>query len=235
MNLNLNKRDCPVKIKLVPYGGGWTDVYADFGDGELYFIISDVLGDSFETFMKVLYHLYPENSDPEDTYDLLECKYGVCRHTENGYEVERIVDDTKEEELPCVIQDIPWKASFVWDEEGSCSKWTIERTPDLSTSFTIKISIDICRDEDKHYEYELKYQDVCYAVADACTKALKKHGFWGYHNSCYTPDMNVRYLLFLKSVGLGNMEARKLTYYDEKGQGETSDFEKEMELLLFDM
>ena len=92
-----------------------------------------------------------------------------------------------------------------------------------------------CRDEKKHYEYELRYEDVCYAVADACTKALKKHGFWGFHHSCYVPDMNVRYLLFLKSIGLGNMEARELTFYDEKGMGETSDFNKEMELLLFDM
>ena len=45
----------------------------------------------------------------------------------------------------------------------------------------------------------------------------------------------VRYLLFLKAIALGNMAARELTFYDEKGQGETADFNKEMELLLFDM
>ena len=81
----------------------------------------------------------------------------------------------------------------------------------------------------------MKYEDICYAVADACTKALKKHGFWGYHQATYTEDMNVRILLFLKAIGLGNLEARELTYHDEKGEGETADFGKEMELLLFDM
>lgn len=47
--------------------------------------------------------------------------------------------------------------------------------------------------------------------------------------------MNIRYLLFFKSIALGNMEARELTFYDEKGKGETSDFSKEIELLVFDM
>ncbi len=37
--MELHKRECPIKMRLVPYGGGWTDVYDDFGDGELYFII----------------------------------------------------------------------------------------------------------------------------------------------------------------------------------------------------
>ena len=49
-------------------------------------------------------------------------------------------------------------------------------------SFPIKVTIDIHRSEIKHYEYTVDYADMCYAVADACTKALKKHGFNGYHN-----------------------------------------------------
>ena len=64
---------------------------------------------------------------------------------------------------------------------------------------------------------------------------LKSTAFEGYHHATYTADMNMRYLLFLKSIGIGNMEARELTYYDEKGQGETGNFDQEMELLLFDM
>ena len=42
--MELQKRDCGISMRLVPYGGGWTDVYADFGDGELYFIISNTMG-----------------------------------------------------------------------------------------------------------------------------------------------------------------------------------------------
>ena len=233
--MKLVKRNCPIKIKLVPYGAGWTDVYADFGDGELYFIISDVLGDSFETLMRALYHLHPENHDPEYAEDLIEYKYGICDYMDGAYVVTRIVDDIHDFEPPLVYQNIPWKCSFEWNEEGAYSNWSLERIPDLSTSFMLKISIDINRDEEEHHEYEVRYDDMCYAVADACTKTLKRHGFWGYHSATYSCDMNIRYLLFLKSIALGNMEARELTIYDEKGRGETSDFEKELELLLFDM
>lgn len=234
--MKLQKRDCGIKMQLVPYGGGWTDVYIDFGDGELLkFIISDVMGHNFNDFMSCLYHLYPDNQDAEDIGDMVECKYGICEYVNNKYHVKQIVDDIRNTNPPFVYQDIPWRASFAWNEEGSESKWVIEREPGEDTSFNVKISIDILRDEDKHYEYVVAYKDICYAVADACTKALKKHGFWGYHHAVYFEDMNIRYLLFLKSVALDNFEARELTFYEEKGMGETSDFQKELELLLFDM
>lgn len=233
--MNLKRRDCPVKMRLVPYGAGWTDVYADFGDGELYFIISSVLGDSFETFMRALYHLHPNNGDVEEEEELIDWKFGICEKMNDTYVVTQIVDELQGIAAPFIAQDIPWKASFTWDEEGAESKWTLERAPDLNESFMLHITIDVCRYETKHYEYDVRYEDLCYAVADACTKALKKHGFWGYHSATYTADMNIRYLLFLKSIALGNMEARELTRYKESGKGETSDFEKEVELLLFDM
>ena len=46
--------------------------------------------------------------------------------------------------------------------------------------------------------------------------------------------MHLRYLLFIKSVALDNFEARVLTDMGDKN-GEGSPFEKEIELLLFDM
>ena len=76
---------------------------------------------------------------------------------------------------------------------------------------------------------------MCYAVADAYTKALKKHGFWGYHQATYTEDISIRMLLFLKSIALGNLETRDLVFHDNEKEGETADFNKELELLLFDM
>ena len=233
--MELKRRDCGIKMRLVPYGGGWTDVYADFGDGEIYFIISYLGSNSFETLMKALYHLFPANPDPEEAYDLVECKEGICQQIDGEYVVTKIVDRTSSEDLPCVVQYIPWKASFDWYEEIDGSKWIIERLPTTDTAFNVHVHIEIHRSEVKEYDYTVKYEDLCYAVADACTKALKKHGFWGYHKATYDQDMNIRYLLFLKSIALGNMEARELTYYDEKGEGETADFNKELELLLFDM
>lgn len=230
--MKLEKRNCGIKIRLAPYGGGWTDVYADFGDGELYFIISYISEDSFETLMKALYHLYPENCDPEDAYGLLENKIGVCEYIGGEYVTTRIANDIEEKDI---TREIPWKASFSWNAENSYSNWTLERIPNEATSFMLKISIDVCSNETAHYEYEVPYADMCYAVAAACTETIKTHGFWGYHYATYNADMNLRYLLFLKSIGLGNMEARELTFYDEQGKGESSSFNKEIDLLLFDM
>jgi hypothetical protein len=104
----------------------------------------------------------------------------------------------------------------------------------LDTDFNIKISIDINRNESKHYEYNVRYKDFCYAVAKTCTEVLKTHGIYGYHHSIYEDDMHLRYLLFIKSVALNNFEARELTDMGDKN-GEASSFEKEIELLLFDM
>lgn len=123
---------------------------------------------------------------------------------------------------------------FCWDEEGAYSKWHIERAPDIDGDFDIKISIDICRSESRHYEYTVRYNDFCYAVAKACTEVLKSHGIYGYHHSVYFDDMHLRYLLFIKCVALDNFEARALTDMGDKN-GESTPFEKEMELLLFDM
>ena len=233
--MELKRRECGIKMRLVPYGGGWTDLYADFGGGELYFVISNVMSNGFETLMRVLYHFYPAQPDPEVEYNLVEYKERICEYINGEYVVTSICDRTTKDDIPCVVRNIPWKASFSWDEEGACSDWQIERIPNEDTSFDLHLHIEVHRTGDKEYDYIVKYEDLCYAVADACTKALKKHGFWGYHKATYTEDVNVRYFLFLKAIALGNMAARELTFYDEKGQGETADFNKEMELLLFDM
>ena len=234
--MNLSKRNCGIKMRLVPYGGGWTDVYADFGDGELYFIISNTTGDAdFGTFMRALYYLSPDSRSYEEDYNLVDYKEGICEYMDGKYVVTKIVDNTDGMDLPLTIRPIPWKTHFSWYEEPSASNWVIEREPTEDSSFDVKISIDICRNETKHYEYTVRYDDLCYAVADACTKALKKHGFLGYCSATYTDNINLRYFLFLKAVALRNMEVCDLTFYDGKGEGETGSFEKEIELLLFDM
>ena len=233
--MNFSKRDCGIRMRLVPYGGGWTDLYADFGDGEIYFIISNVMGAGFETLMRALFYLHPAHDEPEQGDDFIEYKYGAFAHVNGEYVLTGIFDDTHEIRTPSAGQSIPWKAHFAWDEEGSKSKWTLEREPNLDDAFTVKLHIEHAREETTIYDYQLKYEDLCYAVADACTKALKKHGFNGYHAATYYEDLNVRVLLFLKAVGLRNTEACEITDSYEEGCGETSDFAIEIELLLFDM
>ena len=58
----LCKRSCDIKMKLVPYGGGWTDVYFDICGDSHYFIISSVLGYQFSDFLRILYLLFIKTS-----------------------------------------------------------------------------------------------------------------------------------------------------------------------------
>lgn len=220
--MELQKRVCKIKARIEPYGAGWTDVYFDFGDGhERKFIISHCMGDQFEDMLKVLYHLYPEQED----------------YLDGG----RYID---------YEDDIPESGHFLWNEEGCWTEWKIERVPVKNVDFIIGIQIDyyhefVVRKDGGGYttakekyetaQYEINYKDFCYAVADAYTKALKKHGFWGYHYSIYTAEFNIRYLLFLKSLALNNFDARELYRSSIEGEGECSDFEKEIELIMFDM
>lgn len=233
--MNLVKRDCGINMRLVPYGGGWTDLYADFGEGELYFIISNVMGPGFMELMRALYYLHPDNGNSDGTDDFIDYKYGILELVNNNYVLTKIIDDTHDMETPFTYRPIPWKAHFQWDEEGAESRWVLEREASEDGSFAVKLHIEIDRSELKIYDYKLNYADLCYAVADACTRALKKHGFLGYHAATYEEDINVRHLLFLKAVALHSMDACEVTWYQEKGKGDTSDFSKELELLLFDM
>lgn len=233
--MNLAKRDCGIRMRLVPYGGGWTDLYADFGDGELYFIISNVIGEGFESLLNALYYLHPNHSESEQREDIIEYKYGICEKVDGEYRVTKVIEDPSTEKASVGYSDIPWKAHFVWNEEGSESRWTLEREPNLEDSFLVKLHIELEREETTVYDYLLRYEDLCYAVADACTKALKKLGFNGYHTATYYGDLNMRVLLFLKAVGLQCPEECEITESQEEGIGNTSDFIKEIELLLFDM
>lgn len=224
----LKKRDCGIEMKIVPYGAGWTDVYLNIGEDNLYFIISAMDGGTFTDLLRVLYFLHPENDDPENEENFIDCWEGLVEHGEVVKIVERI------DKCPCTVRAIPKKGEFSWDEEIAVSNWAIEREPTLDADFDIKLSIDICRNESRHYEYNVRYKDFCYAVAKACTEVLKSHGIYGYHHSIYQDDMHLRYLIFIKCVALDNFEARSLTDMGDKN-GESTPFEKEMELLSFDM
>ena len=80
-------------------------------------------------------------------------------------------------------------------------------------------------------------RDLCYAIGKAATSVIKKYGFYGYHFSTGWDDIqsdliNINQLVFFKAYALNAMEARTLKEVDH---GFTSSFEKELELLLFEM
>ncbi len=230
--MKLTKRDCGMEIKLVPYGAGWTDVYFNINGDNLYFIITSVWSAQFSKLLEVLYYLHPNQNDPKrNEHDVDYCD-GVCEDINGESKVVKIVKRC--EECPATIRPIPHKAKFHWDEEGSSSDWFFTREPTEAEDFKLQIDICIRRGEEKHYSYEVRYKDFCYAVAKTCTQVLKSHGIYGYHHSTYVDDINLSHLLFIKAVALDCMEVRALKNNGE-GLGESTSFKKEIKLLLFDM
>lgn len=82
--------------------------------------------------------------------------------------------------------------------------------------------------------YTVKTKDFCYAIAKACTEVLKEYGFYGYRYSTEHDYFKLHQLLYIKSVALGNFEARKTFAVDGELIKRTS-FADEIELLTFDM
>lgn len=171
--MDLQKRDCGINMRLVPYGAGWTDVHLNIGSDQLYFIISSGWGDQFSELLKVLYYLHPQVNDPA-SYQRLEYWDGICEFIGGKYKVTKIVENCND--CPATIRPIPYKGEFTWHEEGSHSHWSIWREPTEDIDFDIHISIKICRDDTKEYAYTVRYKDFCYVVAKTCTEALKSHG-----------------------------------------------------------
>jgi hypothetical protein len=152
--------------------------------------VSNVLGDQFSDLVEVLHFFTPEQHDHDFAGKSVECKDGTFEELVNtGNGPELVSRD---------YIDIPHRAKFYWNEEGGLIDWVLEREPNLARDFAVKVHIEIRRDVYKEYDFEFPYKELCYAVA----KALKEHGFWGYHYSTYHEDINIRQLLYLKAVAL---------------------------------
>lgn len=231
----LKKRDCNIQMNLIPRGAGWLHMHLHIGDEKIGFVISSALGDRFERLLRLMYHLYPDNNDPEFEENVY-CWQGLCKWSDDkdDYEVVKIVERITDEPYPHTFRDIPWKAELCWDAEGSDCQWVIEREPTLETDFNIKLHIKYS-DEENERCYEVRYKDFCYAISKACTEVIKTHGIMGYHQSTYEEDIPLRYLLYLKAIALDKLDWLRLQDVEDEQWAYSSNFEKEMELLLFDM
>ena len=123
-----------------------------------------------------------------------------------------------------------------WDNEGDMAEIILSHKCTLDIDY----ENDLIEIEIKNYDtvlknYTVKTKDLCYAVAKACTKVLKEYGFYGYRYSTEFDSFNLHQLLYIKSFALGNFEARELTPNSENLCAVRTSFEKEMELLMFDM
>ena len=211
--MKLQKRECSIKVNLKPLGASLLYVSFDFGDDKLEFTPSTAAlsNEQFGEFVSALYTLYFEknNTVGDGHNDWHRCKH----HTDSNNKIFAIT----------TIVD--------WDGEGPCM--LLEMTKEWEgNTITLRISTDC---QKTYTEYVINDRDFCYAVAKACTEVLKKFGFYGYHYSTESEPIKIYQLLFLKAYALGNMEARELIILDDDFDCQKSDFEKELELLLFDM
>lgn len=209
--MKLQKRNCPIKAVIEPLGAELLAVTFDFGDRKLEYTPSTAMGDQFGEFVCALYTLYYEKNN--DRFDGHNERNSREYHTNSDHKIQATT------------------VTVDWDSEGTFMRLEMTKKLDGDT-ILLRASMDYGK---TYQEYSVNDRDFCYAVAKACTEAIKKFGFYGYHYSTESEPIKIHQLLFLKAYALGNMDARDLIVVDEGLDCCKTNFEKEMELLLFDM
>ena len=232
--LKLNKRNCNIRIRLTPIGADFMRVHLRIGQDNHYFYPSCVMGDQFSSFLTAVYCLYNEGYD----YHQLHTRQWKRRF---GCEFQTPNDENGRR----YFKSIP----ISWDEEGRVDHIILSRSSAEKDYFSIvpqgvtdPIGIEITYTRG-NFKYSVDGRDLCYAIARGYTEAIKKYGFQGYLRSTgqqYLGDsFEIEELLFVKAYALDVMESRELSTAWEKPKSwrgaEKSSFEKEIELLLFDM
>ena len=225
--MKLNKRNCEVRIRLTPCGTDFLKVHFRIGGDNHYFLPSGVMGDQFNAFIWATYVLYEEERLPHLFYFRGNKEYR-CEYT-----------NQKDGETETT-------AFVTWDEERTVTKIKLSRTSKKRTpafqgeADPVEVELDTCYGK---FHYTIDGRDLCYAVARGCTEALKKYGIQGYikstGNQYYGDGISMNALLFIKAYALDALEARETRFVYQRPNGweeaEGSSFEKEIELLLFDM
>ncbi len=243
--MNLVKRDCGIEMRL-EVDGGWTDIHFDIGNEHPDFRLSYKGRYQLSDFLRILCCFNPTFNDDDIFFDNDDYDGGIeflysYYDKDTGELVKFAGPDDDDWPRDCRWEVHPWKAKFYLDEEhGAESDWEFERYADNSPDFMMKIHIERFYyhwekgKQSTFYNYEVKYSDFCYAVAKAFTEMIKNCGLFGYYKASFIDDINLRYLLFIKSVAFNNYEARE--FFDNPNARDwSSDFSKEIELLLADM
>jgi len=220
--LKLKKRFCTINIELDPIGIDMIDISMDVCGKHYDFSASSAVGFQFGLFLSSLYCLYNESNHSEHRMYLSK---GISLDTDHYTYV---------------------RTEFSWDSEGHITFFSLMRYCNVSEfpNYCENDIIELTIDEKEMFI--LKAQDLCYAVAKACTKALKRCGIYGYYLSSgancngYGDLLNIQHLLFVKAYALNATDIRcpveiwrhpKHNYLST----DATPFEQEIEILLFDM
>lgn len=137
--MNWKKRDCPIAIKLVPYGAGREDFIIDINGDHHYYAVSGVLGGGFGALMESLYALYPNQH--------------YC------FNEDRHLRDSLVEEHKCAV--------FWWEEEGGGVQWTLTQSESCAKTFLVYIKLEEKEDATDDakivntFTYSVSYSDLC--------------------------------------------------------------------------
>lgn len=208
--MKLQKRDCGVKIKLCPSGTQYLGVHFDFYGEKISWLASSAVScGQFGDFVSALYTLYFEENDGHNEWNQRE--YHSKDKNHKIFAASTTVDWDNEGEIMTIVMTKYYQGK-------KANKIHIKITTDYGKTFK-----DFCVDE----------KDFCYATARACTEVLKEYGIYGYRYSTEYDTFKYHQLLFIKAYALDCLEVRELLKVDEFTK--RTDFNKEMELLLFDM
>ena len=229
--MKLNKRNCDIRIRLTPCGADFQKVQWSIGGDRHTLWPSAVMGGQFSDLVTAVYCLYSEGYDSHTN----------CRRSCYRYQHDWDSENTTREDIHTIITMVRW------DEEGRTDDITlIRRCSHYKTPIPDQydpIDIELQYRQGK-YKYTVDGRDLCYAISKACTKALKKYGFRGYHSSsgsceCFGDVINIEQLLFIKAYALNALQVRELKEVWRKPKSWMSaagtSFEEEIQLLLFDM
>ncbi len=127
------------------------------------------------------------------------------------------------------------EGEVIWDYLGRSVRWKLSRLLSdgpLNEDFICALKVET---RETHYTFEVPFRELCYAVAKCGTNVLKQFGIVGYTRFAEEyEDFNIREFIEIKAFALGlELEMGWISmFYSNK---KTTSFEKEIELLLFDM
>ncbi len=213
----MSAASCPISLSFSSSGAGWAKAKLLIGEDAFEFSIS-YLGNDINDLLDRVYYLYPNWGHDDANWKILE--YGEADLP--------TVFDGKEKIIHW--EEIPWKTSLYWDGEGESVRWGFERPVNLDDDFDVDISLDVYQNEEKKYQYSIRYKDLCYAVSKAITDFIAEYGIVGSFDSSWMKDINLRHLLKIKAIALD--EAIKENGDTGEKWKVTSSLDEEIKLLL---
>lgn len=216
---NVSDYKCPLLLEIIPSGAGWADVKLDIGDDHFDCEVS-YIGDSIHDLVERVFYLYPDWN-----YD--EHNQNVMKYYDEIEAVSTIDGVTAKRRWI----NVPWKTELFWDGEGAFIKWTMERPATNENDFDVTITLDVSQEDESSYTYQVKYKDLCYAVAKGVTELLVRYGLIGYYETTWMDDINIRHFLHIKEIAL-DMKIELESAQQESRIIYTTRLGQEMDLLI---